>query len=404
MSVQQPERTSFRRVLPLLVPVALGGLVVTLASLTSLALDPPPATTWAALAAVFAAGVLVEASPIRLRGLPAGRVALSAVFFIGAAVMFGTAEATVVALAVRVTIDVAQRHPALRLLYNGPVYALSAGAAGGVASQLEGDSAPRLVAAVAAATAAYYVVNVVLVTSAIARVEQRAFVPLIAAIARATVFPFAIMASGALMLVVLWERSPLLALALVGPLLAVALYERSVQATLVATQLALTDGLTGLGNHRHFHERLQAELETAGRTGAPLAVCLLDVDGLKRVNDTRGHFVGDRLLELAASTLRHGGEAFRVGGDEFALLLPSTPEAAALETATAVLERIVALEGVEGERLRLSCGLAVFPAAPRHDLYRAADEALYASKREGLCRVHVYRPDDPKPVGASAAA
>jgi diguanylate cyclase (GGDEF)-like protein len=212
------------------------------------------------------------------------------------------------------------------------------------------------------------------------------------------------MASGALMLVVLWERSPLLALALVGPLLAVALYERSMQAALVATQLALTDGLTGLGNHRHFHDRLQAELDHAARSGAPLTVCLLDVDGLKRVNDTRGHLVGDQLLELAASTLRHGGEAFRVGGDEFALLLPSTPEADALETATAVLDRVAALDEVEGERLRLSCGLAVFPAAPRHDLYRAADQALYASKREGLCRPHVYRPEPPRPIGASAAA
>ena len=264
MNVQEHERTSFRRVLPLLAPVAIAGLAATLVSVAILAVDPPPASTWAALAAVFAAGVLVEASPIRLQGVPA-RFALSAVFFIGAAVMFGTAEATVVALAVRVTIDVAQRHPPLRLLYNGPVYALSAGAAGGVASQLEGDSVPRLVAAVAAATAAYYVVNVLLVTAAIARVEQRAFVPLITEIAGATVFPFAIMASGALMLVVLWERSPLLALALVGPLLAVALYERSMQATLVATQLALTDGLTGLGNHRHFHDRLQAELDTAAR-------------------------------------------------------------------------------------------------------------------------------------------
>jgi diguanylate cyclase (GGDEF)-like protein len=398
---QLQERTSFRRVLPLLAPVSLAGLTAAFVSLTILAVDPPPASTWAALAAVFAAGVLVEASPIRLQAVPAG-FALSAVFFIGAAVMFGTAEATVVALAVRVTIDLAQRHPPLRLLYNGPVYALSAGAAGGVASQLEGDSVPRLVAAVAAATAAYYIVNILLVTAAIARVEQRAFVPLIAAVAAATAFPFAIMASGALMLVVLWERSPLLALALVGPILAVALYERSMQATLVATQLALTDGLTGLGNHRHFHDRLQVELDTAARADSPLTLCLLDVDGLKRVNDTRGHVVGDQLLELAASTLRHGGEAFRVGGDEFALLLPATDESAAIEIATSVLDRIAGLEGVEGERLRLSCGFAVFPTAPRHDLYRAADAALYASKREGLCRLHVYRPDEPQPVGAVA--
>jgi len=403
VNVQDSERSSFRRVLPLVVPVALAGSAAAGASLGLLAFDPPPASTWAALAAVFAAGVLVEASPIRLRSLPAGRVALSAVFFVGAAVMFGAAEATVVALAVRAAVDLVQHHPRLRLLYNGPVYALSAGAAGVVAGQLEGDSVARLVATLAAAAGAYYVVNVTLVTAAIARVEQRPFVPLIAATARATLFPFAIMASGALMLVVLWERSPLLALALVGPLLAVALYERSMQAALVATQLALTDGLTGLGNQRHFHERLQTELDTAARNGSRLALCLLDVDGLKRVNDTRGHAVGDQMLERAASMLRHGGEAFRVGGDEFAILLPATRESAALETATAVLDRIARLEAVEGERLRLSCGLALFPVAARHDLYRAADAALYVSKREGLGRVHVHRPDDPRPVGAAAA-
>jgi diguanylate cyclase (GGDEF)-like protein len=397
------EHSSLRRVLPLLVPVALAGSAATAVALAVLVVDPPPPSTWAALAAVFAAGVLVEASPIRLRGLPAGRVALSSVFFIGAAVMFGAAEATVVALAVRFAVDVAQRRPRIRLLYNGPVYALSAGAAGGVAAQLDGDSVGRLVACVAAATAAYYAVNLVLVTAAIARVEERPFVPLVAATARATLFPFSIMASGALMLVVLWERSPLLALALVGPLLAVALYERSTQAALIATQLALTDGLTGLGNQRHFHERLQAELDTAARDGSRLALCLLDVDGLKHVNDTRGHAVGDLLLERTASMLRHGGEAFRVGGDEFALLLPGTRESAALETATAILDRVAALEPVEAEKLRLSCGVALFPAAARHDLYRAADAALYASKREGLGRVHMHRPDDPRPVGAAAA-
>ena len=403
MNVQRErERAAFRRVLPLLAPVALAGGAATAASIAVLARDPPRGSTWAALVAVFAAGTLAESSPLRLRGLPAGRVALSAVFFIGTAVMFGAAEATVVALAVRVAVDLVQRHSRLRLLYNGPVYALSAAAAGGVAGQLEGDSVTKLVASVAGATAAYYVVNVLLVTAAISRLEQRSLVPLMAATARATLLPFAIMASGALMLVVLWERSPLLALALVGPLLAVALYERSMQAALVATELALTDALTGLGNQRNFQDRLQAELETATHGGAALALCLLDVDGLKRVNDTRGHAVGDQLLERAASVLRHGGEAFRVGGDEFALLLPGAREAAALQSATAILDRIARLDDVDGERLRLSCGLAVFPAAARNDLYRAADQALYASKREGLGQVHVHRPTDPRPIGAVA--
>ena len=71
------------------------------------------------------------------------------------------------------------------------------------------------------------------------------------------------MASAALMLVVLWERSPVLSVALVGPLLAISLYQRSTHRALRAMRLALTDPLTGLGNHRHFHERLQRELLNA---------------------------------------------------------------------------------------------------------------------------------------------
>ena len=77
------------------------------------------------------------------------------------------------------------------------------------------------------------------------------------------------------MLAVLWERAPLLSLALVGPLLAVALYQRSAQRALVATRLALTDALTGLGNQRHFYERLQQELDTAAerRAGRSRSSC-----------------------------------------------------------------------------------------------------------------------------------
>ena len=90
---------------------------------------------------------------------------------------------------------------------------------------------------------------------------------------RGTIVPFALMASAALMLVVLWQRSPLLSAALVGPLLAIALYQRSTYRALRAMRLALTDPLTGLGNHRHFHERLQRELRR-GRGGRHAAHAL----------------------------------------------------------------------------------------------------------------------------------
>jgi diguanylate cyclase (GGDEF)-like protein len=194
----------------------------------------------------------------------------------------------------------------------------------------------------------------------------------------------------------------LLSVALVGPLLAIALYQRSVHRALVATRLALTDSLTGLGNQRHFHERLQQELDAAASGTSSVALCILDVDGLKRVNDMYGHPVGDRLLERVAGCLRHGGEGFRVGGDEFALLLPGRDAEAAREIAAAVLARVATLDVSDGsqEGVHVSAGVAVFPThcRERNDLYRCADEALYASKRAGGNQVVVHTPPQPPEI------
>ena len=139
----------------------------------------------------------------------------------------------------------------------------------------------------------YWVVNIVLISGGLAVSSGKPFM----AIApderrRGTTVPFGLMASAALMLVVLWERSPLLSFALIGPLLAIALYQRSTYRALRAMRLALTDPLTGLGNHRHFHERLQRELPTPRRRGTPLTLCLVDIDDFKRINDRYGHPVG----------------------------------------------------------------------------------------------------------------
>ena len=108
-----------------------------------------------------------------------------------------------------------------------------------------------------------WVVNLVLISAVLAVSSGKPFFKLIWDNAKQTTAPFALMASAALMLVVLWQRSPALSMALVGPLLAIALYQRSTFAVLKAMRLALTDPLTGLGNHRHFHERLQRELTLA---------------------------------------------------------------------------------------------------------------------------------------------
>ena len=394
----EPEgRSALVRLLPLLGPVVVAGGAVLVASLLSLGVEETTATSVVGIAALLVAALLAEAYPVPVEALPDGFVSLASVFFVGAAVLFGPAEAVLVAVSVRVALDLIRRRPLVRLLYNASAYALSAGAAGSVASWIEDGSVGRLVLEVVAAAAAFYVVNVVLISSAIARWSREQYFRLLATSTRSTALPLAIMTSGTLMLAVLWERSPVLTLALVGPLLAVALYQRSVHRALEATRLALTDALTGLGNQRHFQERLQHELDRAESGRRRLALCLLDVDALKRVNDTHGHLAGDQLLIEVAGSLRQGGEAFRVGGDEFAVLLPDQDEAAARETGVSLLERVTALE-IASEPIQISIGVAVYPTnvPERNDLYRAADTALYASKRAGGNRVTIYGPETPE--------
>lgn len=187
----------------------------------------------------------------------------------------------------------------------------------------------------------------------------------------------------------------LLAIALGGPVLAVALYRRSVRGAIEATRLALTDQLTGLGNYRRFLERLEREVDAAAASGRPLALCLLDIDHFKRVNDRFGHPAGDRALAEVAACLRHGGEAFRLGGDEFALLIEGRDEPAALGIAESVLRRIASASYSHGDPVTASAGVVVFPGhgVERSALVRAADSALYRAKGDGRNRARAHRPE-----------
>ena len=149
--------------------------------------------------------------------------------------------------------------------------------------------------------------------------------------------------------------------------------------------LATRDALTGLLNHREFHETLGRELERCRRYGGELSVVLLDLDEFKLVNDTSGHAAGDRVLrevaEALRSTCRTSDLAFRIGGDELALVLPATGRREALVAARQAAEAAGAVD----RRVTVSYGVAGWPdsATSKDGLLAQADEELYAMKRGG---------------------
>lgn len=165
--------------------------------------------------------------------------------------------------------------------------------------------------------------------------------------------------------------------------------------------LATQDFLTGTANRRHFVEVAQRERERARRSGAALSLCMLDVDHFKNVNDEHGHVVGDQVLtgiaQGAASALRSSDILGRLGGEEFALLLPDTDLAGAVRVAERVREAIAARElqvepneqGVSAVvRVTVSLGVAELRSnEPFESLLKRADRALYAAKDLGRNRV-----------------
>jgi diguanylate cyclase (GGDEF)-like protein len=151
-----------------------------------------------------------------------------------------------------------------------------------------------------------------------------------------------------------------------------------------ATQEALAsrDPLTGLLNHREFHQALERELERARRSDRPVSVTLVDLDGFKAVNDEHGHARGDVVLAAAGEAIdkssRAGDLVFRVGGDEFAVLLPDTESADAVGAAERTCEAVAAI----GEGVTASFGTAAWPAdgGSKDVLLAEADHRLYAMK------------------------
>jgi diguanylate cyclase (GGDEF)-like protein len=163
--------------------------------------------------------------------------------------------------------------------------------------------------------------------------------------------------------------------------------------------IASVDALTGLKNRRILAERLDEEFLRARRYGGALSVLLIDLDGLKAVNDEHGHRAGDLALCRAAGAIRSGSRASDVagrwGGDEFVLLAPDTRVEEAWHLAERIRGFVAAAAGYP--HITVSVGVAsagaTAPVADAEDLVRAADAALYEAKRLGRNCIVVARQD-----------
>ncbi len=383
------------RLAALVAPVCLLGLGAVGAATYRLLAGGESLGVWLSIVALFTACVLAERYPVALDGVDAGGVTLTYSFVVAAAVLFGWEAAVVVVFAATALMQFLQHRPPVRVAFNTGAYSLTAAACGLAIVPLEMEGVTGLLVAVVVAASVNYWVNTLLISGAVSLSSDKPFLATTATNVRGTAVPFALMGSASVMLIVLWERSPFLSFVLIGPLLAIALYQRSTYRALRAMRLALTDPLTNLGNHRHFHERLQRGIAEAEEKSQPLSLCLVDIDDFKRINDRFGHPSGDGVLGQVGKRLRQGGEAFRLGGDEFAVLMPGLNGQQAFTAASSIVDRVAALELDHIGPITVSAGLATFPVqgVGRDELIRLADSALYWAKEHGKNQVRAYRPD-----------
>lgn len=184
----------------------------------------------------------------------------------------------------------------------------------------------------------------------------------------------------------------MLILLVVSAITALRANDRAAEATAELRRVAATDPLTGLWNRRHLLERIEAETGRSRRNGWPLCLAILDVDHFKRVNDEHGHPAGDEVLRMLAGlfkdSVRLSDVVGRMGGEEFAILMPETDRAQARlvceRLREAVAERPIRLPSGEELGVTLSTGIALMAGREASDrLISRADSALYDAKADG---------------------
>ena len=374
--------------------VAVGGgcLAWTVAAQTPDALAHAPLLLWVLVACV----VVAELVPINvvLRGQE-GELLTSTAFGFATLIAFGPGAAVPALCLASVIGDASRRKPVERLLFNLGQYAVALTAAGAVLAattdvpraplaSFVGSDLPMLLFC----GVVFFAVNTVLVATVIALASGFPIWTYFRSdfLVQSTTAGLALGLSP--LMVIVGEFSvgtlPLLALPIV------AIHRNTRQAVLSGHQ-ALHDALTGLPNRVLFHDRVRQAIESARRHGGTSAVMVMDLDHFKEINDTLGHYHGDRLLQLVgerlSELLRSEDTVARMGGDEFAILLPAVGDAEYATTvahkALGALRRSFEIDGLTLE-VGASIGIACYPdhGEDGETLLQRADIAMYVAKAD----------------------
>jgi diguanylate cyclase (GGDEF)-like protein len=373
-------------------------LPIVVVSLASIAIDTPSGTRLLVVLLFFALSLIADLRPVPMDESGKSEVSIASVFIVTSAILFGWKYAApLAAVSIAITYVIAKR-PASRIVFNASMYAISAWASAlpvMLFGPIHGPEALRLTGYVLLGGALHLAVNVLLVAGAISIAQAAPYYKVVIPGLRHGGAAFAIMVFLASLAANLWVMQSWLLVLLAGPLFTLTLYQRSALHSRIARRDARTDNLTGLGNHRAYQEALRERIEESSRSAEPFSLCLVDVDNFKHVNDVYGHPAGDEVLVLLGNMLANveETEAFRFGGDEFAVLVNSD-EMTAYRELEEIQRELALAEASPAGPVTISVGIASFPshAAGADELQRTADGALYWSKQHGKNRSCLYSP------------
>jgi signal transduction histidine kinase len=223
---------SARQALPVWLPVSIGGAIGVTLAIAKLAGGSYDWEDFVGIAVLMGAAALAEAFPVPIEGVAVGSTSLATIFLISVAAIYGWAAGGVAGFLAMALVEVGRRRPLSRIAFNCGIYALGGIAAGAAAAAVGDGDLLHLVLSAMAAAAGFYLVDISLLAAVVSRSQQLAFFPALRRYVRLTLVPFLIMASLAVILVVLWDRSPYLSIVLAGPLLATAAYQRWIHGAL----------------------------------------------------------------------------------------------------------------------------------------------------------------------------